>query len=378
MRKIVSTILTAAALLVCFTAPAIAQESNRGFFEGDTPDGSKVLFLVDSNTSISVYVFSKGTGRSISVGAGAIQNGGFTITTTSGETITGSIMGGTITATYRGATFSAKLGDVFDATGDFSGRFKGKAKSSDGRAAIDVKIMINPAGKIFFAAKGDAGWFGGFGDLIMDTKDDGKMDTDKDSDDDEFDNRDRDGVKFQREFKGTFTIKFGDGITISGSFKFKDGSLKAKIKIDGVDFDFDGFRESENHHLANIATRGFVNTGQGQLIGGFIVRGGPKFVMIRALGPSLTSKDVSPVLTNPKLQLLQRNTDGSNSVVKENDDWNSNSNADAIRKSGVAPSDPKEAALLVRLEPGAYTSVVSGADNGTGIALVEVYEIDRD
>lgn len=370
MRKIASSILTAAALLVCFAAPAIAQESNRGFFEGDTPDGTKILFLVDSNTSISVYAFGKGTGRFVSVGAAAIQpNGSFTITTTSGETITGSVSGTIVTATFRGSTFTANLADVFGNTGDFSGRFKGKAKGKDGRG-LDVKIMINPAGKIFLVAKGDAGWFGGFGDLVIDP-DDGKTDADRD-DDDEFDNRERDGVKHQREFKGSFIIKLGDGTTFSGKFKFKDGSLKATIKIDGIDFDFEGFRQSANNHLANISTRGFVNTGQGQLIGGFIIRGGPKLVMIRALGPSLTSQGVSPALADPKLQLFQ-----NKQPLKENNDWSSAANANDMRRTGIAPTNDKEAALLVRLEPGAYTTVVSGVDNGTGIALVEVYEIDR-
>jgi hypothetical protein len=49
-----------------------------------------------------------------------------------------------------------------------------------------------------------------------------------------------------------------------------------------------------------------------------------------------------------------------------------------MKKTGIAPKDSKEAALLMRLEPGAYTTVLSGSDGGTGIALVEVYEIDRD
>ena len=79
------------------------------------------------------------------------------------------------------------------------------------------------------------------------------------------------------------------------------------------------------------------------------------------------------MLADPKLQLFQNGT-----VLKENDDWQTNSNADDIIKTGIPPTNPKEAAVLVRLEPGNYTTVVFGADGGTGIALVEVYEIDLD
>jgi len=141
----------------------------------------------------------------------------------------------------------------------------------------------------------------------------------------------------------------------------------------GVVYTFRAPQESSDNHLANISTRGFVNTGQGQLIGGFIIRGGPKMVLIRALGPSLTSFGVSPVLADPKLQLYENDT-----LLKEDDDWQTNSNAADIIKTGIPPTNPKEAAVLVRLEPGYYTTVVTGADGGTGIALVEVYEIDKD
>ena len=110
----------------------------------------------------------------------------------------------------------------------------------------------------------------------------------------------------------------------------------------------------------------------GQLIGGFIIRGGPKMVLIRAMGPSLTAAGVSPALADPQLQLFENQT-----VLRANDNWQTNSNAAQIPAT-LRPNDPKEAAVLIRLEPGYYTTVVNGADGGTGIALVEVYEIDID
>ena len=132
-------------------------------------------------------------------------------------------------------------------------------------------------------------------------------------------------------------------------------------------------QESSANHLANISTRGFVNTGQGQLISGFIIRGGPKLVIVRALGPSLASRGVSPVLADPTLKLLSGAT-----LIAQNDNWQSASSVDDTRGSTIPPTNAKESAIVIRLEPGAYTAVVSGADNGTGIALVEVYELNFD
>jgi hypothetical protein len=122
--------------------------------------------------------------------------------------------------------------------------------------------------------------------------------------------------------------------------------------------------------MANISTRGLVGPGQGQLIGGFIITGGPKMVMIRAIGPSLTAAGVSPVVSNPSLQLYS-----GSSILASNDDWGTNANAADIAASHLAPTNSLESALLVRLEPGAYTTVVTNNDGSTAIALVEVYEM---
>jgi hypothetical protein len=149
--------------------------------------------------------------------------------------------------------------------------------------------------------------------------------------------------------------------------------LLGDFTLNGVVFHFRAPQESTDNRLANIATRGFVNTGQGQLIGGFIIRGGPKLVLIRAIGPSLTAAGVNPALADPQIKLFDGTT-----LLRQNDNWQSAANANEITATTIPPSNPKEAAILMRLEPGSYTTVVDGADNGTGIALVEVYELDRD
>ncbi len=123
-------------------------------------------------------------------------------------------------------------------------------------------------------------------------------------------------------------------------------------------------------HLANIATRAQVGTADNVLIGGFVVRGtAPKKVLIRAIGPSLAGA-VPGTLADPQLTLIK---DGA--VLATNDDWKTTQQAE-IAATPFAPTNDKESAILRTLAPGAYTAVVNGAGASTGVALVEVYELD--
>src|SRR5262245_12689405 len=133
--------------------------------------------------------------------------------------------------------------------------------------------------------------------------------------------------------------------------------------------------------LGNISTRSFVQTGQHVMIGGFIVQGpGPKRVIIRAIGPELTQFGIPDPLANPKLELHN----GSGAPIGSNDDWQttilggvitSNQVSD-IQNSGRAPTATSESAIIANLQPGNYTAVVSGVNNTTGVALVEVYDLN--
>ena len=122
--------------------------------------------------------------------------------------------------------------------------------------------------------------------------------------------------------------------------------------------------------LANISTRLNVGTGDNVLIGGFIITGSqPKAVLIRAIGPSLP---LSGTLAHPVLQLF----DSFGHFITQNDNWRDSANAQHIINSGLPPDNESEAAILKTLTPGAYTAIVSGANNTTGIGLVEVYDLD--
>jgi hypothetical protein len=125
-----------------------------------------------------------------------------------------------------------------------------------------------------------------------------------------------------------------------------------------------------NSQFANISTRGFVDTVDKVLIGGFILGGGTANVIARAIGPSLTGLDVAGALQDPTLELH----DGSGTLVASNDNWRTDQQAEIIA-TGVAPSDDRESAILSTLAPGAYTVIVRGVLDTTGVGLVEVYRI---
>jgi len=125
--------------------------------------------------------------------------------------------------------------------------------------------------------------------------------------------------------------------------------------------------------LVNGSARVPVGTGENVGISGFIIRGtAPRAVLVRALGPSLNVNGVPlpGLLQDPMVQLF----DAQQQSLAQNDNWQSDQKF-AIVATGLAPTDPQEAAILVDLAPGAYTAVVSGAGNTIGNALVEVYSL---
>ena len=122
--------------------------------------------------------------------------------------------------------------------------------------------------------------------------------------------------------------------------------------------------------LLNISTRGNVQTGDNVMIGGFIVAGnGSQRVLVRAIGPSLAAFGVTDSLADPLLEL--HNGDGD--LIDSNDNWMDNPEEAEIEATMIAPTDPKESAVLQTLAPGAYTAIVQGAGGTTGTGLVEVY-----
>ncbi len=125
--------------------------------------------------------------------------------------------------------------------------------------------------------------------------------------------------------------------------------------------------------LVNISTRMRVGAGNEVLIGGFIIQGDVvKTVILRAIGPSLSNSGLTGALQDPQMELY----DSAGTLLENNDNWQQSLDMSEIIDSGLAPSDPREAAIFARLAPGNYTAIISGVNGTTGIGLVENYTLD--
>lgn len=125
--------------------------------------------------------------------------------------------------------------------------------------------------------------------------------------------------------------------------------------------------------LANVSVRAATLTDDNVLINGLILSGAiPKNFVFRALGPELADRGISGELLDPMITVY----DGNGAILGNNDNWQDSPDAAAITADGLAPTDPRESALLLLLPPGNYTAIVEGADRTTGIALAEVYKLD--
>ena len=128
--------------------------------------------------------------------------------------------------------------------------------------------------------------------------------------------------------------------------------------------------------LVNISTRARVGAAQATLIPGLVVSAGERRLLIRGVGPGLQQFGLTDIAPNPVLSLVDR--DGNE--IARNDDWSTSANAVAIAAAAQATgafaltSGSHDAALLITLQPGIYTALVTDATGGNGIALVEVYD----
>lgn len=133
-------------------------------------------------------------------------------------------------------------------------------------------------------------------------------------------------------------------------------------------YDLDASADSK---LANISTRGLVQTGDNVLIAGTIVVGqASQKVIIRALGPST---GLPGALADPTLELRDQN----GGLLEANDNWMDSANKQAIIDSTIPPTNNAESAIVRTLTPANYTAIVRGVNNSTGIAVVEVYALNQ-
>ena len=148
----------------------------------------------------------------------------------------------------------------------------------------------------------------------------------------------------------------------------KDGGTGVGL-VEAYDLD-----QAADSQLANISTRGFVDTGDNVMIGGLILgagAGASSTVIVRGLGPSLTAAGVAGALADPMLELH----DSNGTIIASNDDWMDSPDKQTIIDDGLAPTNAKESAVLVTAAAGAYTAILSGVGNTTGVGLVEAYNL---
>ena len=149
--------------------------------------------------------------------------------------------------------------------------------------------------------------------------------------------------------------------------KGKDGSSGIGV-VEAYDLD-----QGANSKLANISSRGFVESGDNIMIGGVIAGGsggGDTRVLIRAIGPSLETAGITGALQDPTLELR----DPNGALISANDNWQESQQIE-IEATTIPPTHAAESAMVATLPPGFYTAVVRGKNGGTGIAVVEAYNV---
>ncbi len=161
------------------------------------------------------------------------------------------------------------------------------------------------------------------------------------------------------DFNGTdsFTFKVNDGTT---------DSPPATVSITVTDV-------AELKSL-NISTRGRVGIGDRVMIAGTIVRGtATKRVIFRAIGPSLSGSGINSPLADPVMELYTSN----GTLLRTNDNWKDEEQQAEVEATGLQPSDDRESAIVTTLPPSDYTAIVRGKDQTEGVALAEIYDLDR-
>ena len=182
---------------------------------------------------------------------------------------------------------------------------------------------------------------------------------------------------------GVLTADLSASYTMALSIDESYLSLDGIVLIGDKGYSVDGQSESvaSESRLFNTSIRGQAKGGSATMIAGFVVGGvGTKKVLIRGLGPSLTSRGVLDAIVDPRISLFRL---GEVDPIAENDDWGSAANASEIvlrsQIVGASPLDSNsaDAALLVELSAGVYTAIIENSAGDAGTALVEVFDVSE-
>jgi hypothetical protein len=327
------------AILLCGTV-ARGQLSVSGSYLGKIGSNGDVLVTVTVN--FVQFAYFDRSFNYIELAQGTLNtNGTATLSTTNGRNVTLAVTGKTVTGTFVGVPFTAILSPVTGPMADKARGYGGTIIDFDSRSAtVAVKRILADGRVALIVYSGDRG-DGGIGTIST---------------------------------NGVVTVPMASGKIWTYPFVPSGGEAKGQISSAGFrTLDF-LFFETQRGNLANISTRGSVGGGL-SLIAGFVISGRSKTVLIRAVGPTLATFGVPSPQSDPILSLYQ-----GAQVIASNDNWNSTSDASEIpvvsRQVGgfALGGTGLDSALLVRLDPGAYTANVSGR-GPAGEALIEVYEV---
>jgi hypothetical protein len=345
-------------------ATASAQVSLRGIYTSNVSSTLTVLFGVRDNNDVDVFVFDYGQQAIAKASTVIDSSGAFAFS----SPVIGYGISGTLSATGASAQIAATLtysgwsqpmqitvprSVWFGANNSggvsiINGRFTGIAADQDAPGKSNVTFIVDANNNLYLIHETPDGvFYGGVGTVTPNPGDAG----------------------------GTFSVNGVHGAMITGSFTTNAFVMNGTFTNAGTaqTYDFNAFRDAAANRLGNISTRGFVGTGQNILIGGFVIGGGPKLVLIRVLGPSLSQFGITSPIEAPILTLLH-----GGSQIATNTGWQNQSSAALVQQieaTQLAPDSPGDDALLVELEEGAYSAEVSGVGGATGTALVEVYEV---
>ena len=340
---------------------ASAQVSLRGIYTVSVNTTLTAVIAVHDDNNLDAFLFDTGQQLVGKATTTIDASGNFSIADEIGYGVTGNLAATGASSAITGSVtnpgwttpvpFTAPRSAWFgvnnsDGSSVINGRFSGKATNEASAGTSNLTMIIDVNNNLYLIHEVSSGVFsGGIGTVVPNAGDTG----------------------------GTFTFESVKGHQGSGTFTTNAFTMSGTYTYENGTFDYAVFRDAAANRLGNVSTRGFVGTGQNVLIGGFVISGGPKLVLIRVLGPGLAQYGITQPIGDPSVSLYSGQT-----LIQSNTGWQSQSSAtlvSEIQATRLSPPSTGDDAILVQLQPGSYTTVVEGASGDTGTGLVEVYEV---
>ena len=329
-----------------------AQQSFRGFYSGSLSSGGSIGLYGTSNNDVTVIVVdplsnSFGASNSLKATSSGSFTGTYSVATISGQIAANGNVTGTVSPS--GVTFTARRSPLSGSTQAYEGFYQGWIFDPNNRL-LSTSLAVSSDGIVYMFIQD--------GPDVVDAT---------------YGTIDARGIFSMRDSRNR--VSSGSIITTAGGLAWNGRFSKTGVGA----YTFVVGKRTAANKFFNIATRGKVEAGAGAMIAGFAIEGGAKTVLIRGIGPGLAQFGVAGTLADPLLTLFQ-----GEDTVATNDNWSnvapSTTLAEVTATTGrvgafALAANSADAVLLLRLEPGLYTARLSGVNDGTGLGLIEVYEV---